>query len=36
MYGSNATRQEILYGKVAVPEAAGPLLEDLAKYSAHP
>lgn len=36
MYGSNATRQEILHGKVAVPEAAGPLLDDLAKYPAHP
>ena len=36
MYGSNATRQEILHGKVAVPEPARLLLEDLAKYPAHP
>jgi lipid-binding SYLF domain-containing protein len=36
MYGSDVTRQEILGGKVAVPEAAQNLLEDLAKYPAHP
>lgn len=35
MYGSKATRQEILHGKVAVPEPARLLLEDLAKYPAH-
>ncbi len=36
MYGSDVTRQEILHGKVAVPAPAQPLLEDLAKYPAHP
>jgi lipid-binding SYLF domain-containing protein len=33
MYGSNVTRQEILHGKVAVPEQAQRLLEELARYS---
>ena len=35
MYGSNVIRREILHGKVAVPEPAQSLLEDLAKYPAH-
>ena len=35
MYGSNVTRREILDGKVAVPEPARSLLEELAKYAAH-
>jgi SH3 domain-containing YSC84-like protein 1 len=35
MYGSDVTRQEILHGKVAVPESARRLLENLAKYPAH-
>src|ERR1017187_9453204 len=32
MYGSDVTHQEILHGKVAVPESARRLLEELAKY----
>jgi lipid-binding SYLF domain-containing protein len=32
MYGSDVTHQEILQGKVAVPESARRLLEELAKY----
>jgi lipid-binding SYLF domain-containing protein len=35
MYGSDVTHQEILHGKVAVPESARRLLENLAKYPAH-
>jgi lipid-binding SYLF domain-containing protein len=35
MYGSSVTRQEILHGTVAVPEPAGTLLQDLARYPAH-
>ena len=35
MYGSDVTHQEILHGKVAVPESARRLLADLAKYPAH-
>ena len=35
MYGSNVTHQEILHGKVALPESARRLLADLAKYPAH-
>jgi len=34
MYGSDVTREEILQGKVAVPESARRLLENLAKYPA--
>jgi lipid-binding SYLF domain-containing protein len=34
MYGSDVARQEILNGKIAVPEPAQRLLEDLAKYPA--
>jgi lipid-binding SYLF domain-containing protein len=34
MYGSDVTREEILHGKVAVPESARRLLENLAKYPA--
>jgi len=33
MYGSNVTRQEILNGKVTVPELARRLTEELAKYA---
>ena len=36
MYGSNVTRQEILDGKIAVPESARRLLEELARYGSHP
>jgi len=32
MYGSKVTRGEILHGKVAVPESAHRLLEELARY----
>jgi lipid-binding SYLF domain-containing protein len=35
MYGSDVTHQEILNGKVAVPQPARRLLADLAKYPAH-
>ena len=35
MYGSSVTRREILNGKVAVPEPARSLLDELAKYAAH-
>jgi SH3 domain-containing YSC84-like protein 1 len=35
MYGSNVTRREILDGKVAVPESARSLVDELAKYAAH-
>ena len=35
MYGSDVTHQEILHGKVALPESARRLLADLAKYPAH-
>ena len=35
MYGSSITRREILNGKVAVPEPARSLLDELAKYAAH-
>jgi len=35
MYGSDVTRQEILHGKVAVPEPAQRLVEELDKYSSH-
>ena len=35
MYGSNVTRGEILHGKVAVPEPARGLLDELAQYHAH-
>ena len=35
MYGSDVTRQEILNGKVAVPQPARRLLAELAKYPAH-
>ena len=35
MYGSNVTRQEILHGKVPVPESARRLLEELGRYPAH-
>jgi len=34
IYGSDVARQEILNGKIAVPEPAQRLLEDLAKYPA--
>ena len=34
MYGSDVTHQEILNGKVAVPEPARRLLEELARYPA--
>ena len=34
MYGSDVTHQEILSGKVAVPEPARRLLEELARYPA--
>jgi len=34
MYGSNVTRQEILNGKVAAPQQARGLLEELSKYAA--
>ena len=34
VYGSNVTRQEILDGKVTVPQAAQSLLKELAKYAA--
>ena len=34
MYGSDVTHQEILSGKVAVPEPAQRLLEELARYPA--
>jgi lipid-binding SYLF domain-containing protein len=33
MYGSDATHQEILNGKVAAPEPAQKLLAELARYS---
>jgi lipid-binding SYLF domain-containing protein len=33
MYGSDVTHQEILHGKVAVPEPAQRLLAELARYS---
>jgi len=33
MYGSDLTHEEILHGKVAVPEAAQRLLAELARYS---
>jgi SH3 domain-containing YSC84-like protein 1 len=36
MYGSSVTRREILNGKVAVPEPARSLLDELAKYGARP
>ena len=35
MYGSSVTRREILNGKVAVPEPARSLLDELTKYAAH-
>jgi SH3 domain-containing YSC84-like protein 1 len=35
MYGSDVTHQEILHGKVPVPESTRRLLTDLAKYPAH-
>ena len=35
MYGSDVTHQEILHGKVAVPQQARRLLAGLAKYPAH-
>jgi lipid-binding SYLF domain-containing protein len=35
MYGSSVTRREILNGKVAVPEPARSLLDELAEYAAH-
>jgi SH3 domain-containing YSC84-like protein 1 len=35
MYGSSVTRREILSGKVAVPEPARSLLDELSKYAAH-
>ena len=35
MYGSDVTHQEILHGKVAVPQPARRLLAELAKYPAH-
>ena len=35
MYGSSFTRRKILNGKVAVPEPARSLLDELAKYAAH-
>ena len=35
MYGSNVTRGEILHGKVAVPEPAQSLLEELGNFPAH-
>jgi len=34
MYGSDVTHQELLHGKLAVPESARRLLADLAKYPA--
>jgi lipid-binding SYLF domain-containing protein len=33
MYGENANRQEILNGSVSVPEAAEPLLKEIARYT---
>ena len=33
MYGENANRQEILSGAVSVPEAAEPLLREIAQYT---
>jgi lipid-binding SYLF domain-containing protein len=33
MYGANVTCQEILNGKVPVPESARPLLKEVAKYA---
>ena len=35
MYGSSATRREILDGKVAVPKSARRLMADLGKYEPH-
>jgi lipid-binding SYLF domain-containing protein len=32
MYGSNVTRDEILHGRVAVPESAHRLVEELGSY----
>jgi lipid-binding SYLF domain-containing protein len=35
MYGPNVTRGEILHGKVAVPESARSLVEELGRYPAN-
>jgi lipid-binding SYLF domain-containing protein len=32
MYGEHVDRHEILSGKVAVPESARPLLDEIGKY----